>query len=188
MVQDSAGVSRTAAIEAIGGYQVNYVVPDATAPGIATVTISFGSGSAASGSGQVDALGPGLYAISGTGQGVAAAGAALYKSDGSVQVESVFQCATGSCTAEPLSLGNPGERLVILLYGTGLRNNSGVQNAFATIGGYRATVLYAGAQPQYPGFDQVNLVVPPSLAGVGQVPIVLTIDGQTANAVTVNIQ
>ena len=137
---------------------------------------------------QVDAVGPGLYAISGTGQGVAAAGAALYKSDGSIQVESVFQCATGFCTAEPISLGNPGDQLVLLLYGTGLRNNSGVQNAAATIGGYRATVLFAGAQPQYPGFDQVNLVVPPSLAGAGEVSIVFTVDGQTANVVTVSIQ
>ena len=167
---------------------MNYVVPDSAAPGIATVTISFGSGSSASGSAQVDAIGPGLYAISGTGQGVATAGAALYKSVGSIQVESVFHCATGSCTAEPLSLGNPGDRLVLLLYGTGLRNNSGVQNASATIGGYRATVLYAGAQPQYPGFDQVNLVLPPSLAGAGEVPIVLTVDRQTTNVVTVSVQ
>jgi len=187
-VQDSAGVSRPAAIEAIAGNQVNYVVPDATAPGIATVTINFGSGGSASGSAQFDSLGPGLYAISGTGQGVAAAGAALYKADGIIQVESVFQCAAGSCTAAPLSLGNPGDHLVLLLYGTGIRNNSGVHNASATIGGVRAALLYAGAQPQYPGYDQVNLMVPPSLAGAGEIPIVLTLDGQTANVVTVNIQ
>jgi uncharacterized protein (TIGR03437 family) len=187
-VTDSGGVSRSAAVQAIAGNQVNYVVPDATAPGIATVTIGLPSGASASGSAQIDTIGPGLYTISGTGQGLAAAGAALYEADGGIQVESVFQCTGDSCTAAPLSLGNPGDQLALFLYGTGLRNNSGLQNSFATIGGVQATVLYVGAQPQYPGLDQVNLIVPPSLAGAGQVSIVLTVDGQTANVVTVSIQ
>jgi uncharacterized protein (TIGR03437 family) len=87
-----------------------------------------------------------------------------------------------------MNLGKPGDQLILTLYGTGLRNNTGLANAVATVGGARASLLYVGAQPQYPGLDQVNLVVPPSLAGAGEVPVVLTIDGQTANAVTVNLK
>jgi len=34
----------------------------------------------------------------------------------------------------------------------------------------------------------VNLIVPRSLAGAGEVPVVLTVDGQTANVVTVTVK
>lgn len=183
-VKDNAGVTRSAPIQAVYPNQVNYIVPDGTAPGIATVTIGTSSGAA-----QIDAIGPGLYSMSGTGQGVAAATAAIYAADGTVTPQNVFQCnSSGSCTSAPMSLGNSGDQLVVTFYGTGLRNNSGLPNSSITIGGARGSLLYVGAQPQYPGLDQVNVVVPTSLAGAGEVPVVLTVDGQTANVVTVNIK
>ena len=49
-------------------------------------------------------------------------------------------------------------------------------------------LVYAEAQPRYAGLDQVNVYVPRSLAGAGEVPVVLTADGVTANVVTVNIK
>ena len=183
-VRDSTGTSRAAAIQAVTPGQVNYLVPDGTAAGIATVTIGSSSGSA-----QIDAVGPGLYSESGDGTGVAAATAALYGADGSVAAQSVFRCTAGSaCVTAPLDLGKAGDQLVVTLYGTGIRNNTGIENATALVGGSRPKLLYAGAQPQYPGLDQVNIVIPRSLAGAGEVPVVLTIDGQTANAVTINIK
>ena len=181
-VVDSAGTSRAAAIQLASATQVNYLVPAGTANGIATVTIGSSSGSA-----QIDAVGPGLYSMSGTGQGVAAANAALYSTDGTMVAENVFQCAA-TCVSTPMNLGNPTDLLVVTLYGTGLRNVSSLQNCVATVGGVRATLLYVGAQPQYPGLDQVNLVIPRALAGAGEVPVVITADGQTANVVTVNVK
>src|SRR6185437_12070173 len=128
---------------------------------IATVTIGSSSGSA-----QIDAVGPGLYSESGDGTGVAAATAALYGADGSVAAQAVFRCTVGSaCVTAPLDLGKAGDQLVLTLYGTGIRNNTGIENATALVGGSRAKLLYAGAQPQYPGLDQVNIVIPRSLAG-----------------------
>jgi uncharacterized protein (TIGR03437 family) len=183
-VKDSAGVTRSAPIQSVYPNQVNYIVPDGTAPGIATVTIGTSSGAA-----QVDAIGPGLYSMSGTGQGVAAATAAIYAANGTVTPQNVFQCnSSGSCVSAPMSLGNPGDQLVVTFYGTGLRNNSGLPNSSILIGGARASLLYLGAQPQYPGLDQANVIVPASLAGTGEVPVVLTVDGQTANVVTVNVK
>jgi len=38
------------------------------------------------------------------------------------------------------------------------------------------------------GLDQLNLIVPRSLAGRGEVDVVLTVDGRTANTVKVNIK
>jgi uncharacterized protein (TIGR03437 family) len=61
-------------------------------------------------------------------------------------------------------------------------------NVAASVNGVAAQVLYARAQTQYAGLDQVDVVIPGSLAGAGEVPVVLTVDGQTANVVTVNIK
>jgi len=49
-------------------------------------------------------------------------------------------------------------------------------------------VLFIGAQGQFAGLDQVNLVVPASLAGAGEVPVILKIDGQTANVVMIAVK
>ncbi len=183
-VKDSAGVTRLAPVQYVSPLQVNYLVPDGSAPGIATVTIGSSTGAL-----QIDAVGPGLYSINGDGKGVAAANAALYSADGTITPETVFQCPSGgACVAAPLDLGKTTDQLVITLYGTGLRNLSSQQNAVVGIGGVRAQILYVGAQPQYPGLDQVNLVVPRMLAGAGETPVVLTVDGQTANVVTLNIK
>lgn len=70
----------------------------------------------------------------------------------------------------------------------GIRGNSGLANVVAEVGGVLAQVTYAGAQPQYDGLDQVDVFIPSSLAGAGVVPIVLSIDGVTANVVTVQIK
>jgi len=48
-------------------------------------------------------------------------------------------------------------------------------------------VQYAGPQGGYAGLDQVNIRVPRSLAGRGNVDVVLTVDGKTANAVTIKV-
>ncbi len=183
-LQDSAGMSWSAPIQSVSPNQVNYLIPDGAASGIATVTIGSASGGA-----QIDSIGPGLYSANGNGAGVASASAALYPAIGSMVPQNVYTCnASGLCVSSPLDLGQPGDQLVVSLYGTGIRNNSGLANAFATVGGVRATILYAMEQPQFPGLDQVNLVIPPSLAHAGEVPVVVTLDGQTANTVTVNIQ
>jgi len=42
---------------------------------------------------------------------------------------------------------------------------------------------YAGAQSQYPGLDQVNVTVPYSLKGAGDVAITVTAAAPASNAV-----
>ena len=78
--------------------------------------------------------------------------------------------------------------MIVTLYGTGLRRFTSMANVAATIGTWIAQVLYVGPQGEYAGLDQVNVVVPPSLAGAGEVPIILRIDGQTANVVMISVK
>ena len=98
--------------------------------------------------------------------------------------------ADGTQTTESTQTGIKigAEPVYLILYTTGLRNRSDAANVTCTIGGITLPADYAAAQPGYPGLDQVNLVIPRSLAGAGEVPVVLTIDGQTANVVTVNVK
>ena len=51
-----------------------------------------------------------------------------------------------------------------------------------------ATVTYAGAQGDYGGLDQYNLIIPRALAGRGRVPAVLTVGGFATNPVYITVQ
>lgn len=182
-VKDSAGVSRPAGLFFVSPGQVDYEVPAGTAPGVATVTIGKNVSAA-----LIAPVGPGLFAADGSGKGVAAALAVRASSDGKQVPVPVFRCGTSGCSSVPMDLGAPSDILVVLLYGTGIRNRTSLANVVAQIGGVPAPVAYAGTQSQFPGLDQVNLYVPRSLAGTGEVPVVLTVDGITANVVTINIK
>jgi len=162
---------------------VCFLIPAGTASGLATVTIGTASGSV-----LIDSVAPGIYTANASGQGVAAAGAAVFGNDGSVLTQTPFLCSTGGCAAAPMDTGGSSGTLIVFLYGTGLRGFSVAQNVAAAIGGTVATVQYVGGVAGNPGLDQVNLIVPKSLAGSGEVPIVLTVDGQTANAVTIALK
>ena len=157
-------------------------MPPGTAPGVATVTI--GSSISAA---FVAPVAPALYAANGGGTGVAAAIAVRATANGIQTPVPVFQCSP-TCTATPMSLGAATDILVVEFYGTGIAGRSSLSNVTAQIGGVNATVVYAGAQSQFPGVDQVNVYVPRALAGAGEVPAVLTVDGVTANVVTISVQ
>jgi hypothetical protein len=78
---------------------------------------------------------------------------------------------------------NPGE-LFITLYGTGIRGWSG--SVTATLAGRPVPVLAAVAQGTFEGLDQINLGPLPSVTDRrGEVDLEITVDGVTANRVTV---
>jgi uncharacterized protein (TIGR03437 family) len=182
-VKDSAGVSRPASLFYVSPTQIDYLVPQGTSPGAATVTV----GKTSSGA-FISSVGPGLFSANGTGKGVAAAFAVRALADGTQVPVPVFQCGSNGCVAVPMDLGAPTDILVVELYGSGIRGRSSLTNVAAQIGGVPATVAYAGPQPQFNGLDQVNVNVPRSLAGAGEVPVILTVDGVTANVVIVNVK
>jgi uncharacterized protein (TIGR03437 family) len=181
-VTDSAGTSRFAPMYYTSPTQVAYLVPDGTAPGMAVVTTGSSSGLA-----QIDSVAPGIYSANSSGAGVAAALAAVYTASGGVNSKPVFQCAA-TCVAAPLTVGGPSDALIVSLFGSGFRNFSAMRNVTAQVGGVGVTVQYIGAVAGNPGLDQVNLIIPATLAGAGEVPVVLTVDGQTANVVTLAVR
>ena len=189
IVTDSAGAERAAPLLLASPGQVNFLVPTGTAAGPASIALKNGSTTFVSLM-NVATVAPGLFSANGDGQGAPAAQAVAVSPDGTQSIVPVFQCAStpGSCTAVPLDLGPAGSHLVLVLYGTGIRGRSALGNVTCTIGGITVPVDFAGVQPQYAGLDQVNLTVPTALAGRGAVAIAVSVDGQTSNALTVNIK
>jgi uncharacterized protein (TIGR03437 family) len=61
-------------------------------------------------------------------------------------------------------------------------------NVTCTIAGQSVPVTYAGPQPQFPGLDQVDVLLPASLKGAGQVRVSITADGVVSNDVALMFQ
>jgi uncharacterized protein (TIGR03437 family) len=96
--------------------------------------------------------------------------------------------AGNSVVPLPINLGSAADQIYLEMYGTGIRN-ANVSSVTVTVGGLSVPVLFAGAAPGFAGEDQVNIgPLPRTLAGQGNVNIVLTADGQAANTVNVTIQ
>jgi uncharacterized protein (TIGR03437 family) len=189
-VTDSAASERLASLWFVSPGQINYYVPEGTKTGPATVTVERQNRALAAGAFQIDAVAPGLFSANANGRGVAAAIAVRAKPDGSQSWQHVFPqgCVPGSCVSTPIDLGPETDLIFLLLYGTGIRGRSSLSAVTAKIGGVDAPVEYAGPVAGFTGLDQVNVRVPRSLMGRGEVNVQLTVGGRTANTVTVNIR
>ena len=110
------------------------------------------------------------------------------KADGSQSYEVVarYDEARKRWVSQPLAAGAEGDQLFLLLFGTGIRNRGALEQVSVRLGGQNIPVLYAGAQSEFAGLDQVNVLLPRELLGRGELDLVLTVDGQEANAVRIH--
>jgi uncharacterized protein (TIGR03437 family) len=191
-LKDAASIEHMAPLFFVSPDQINFQVPAGVAPGIANLTISNGNASTATGTLTITGIAPGLFAANADGQGIVAAIALRVKSDGSQTYELLarFDAAANPAkfVATPLDLGPSTDTVFLLLYGTGLRNRSSLAAVTVSLGGTPAPVEFAGAVAGLTGLDQVNVRLPRSLAGRGEVEILLTVDGVAANAVRMNFK
>lgn len=187
-VKDSTGIERLASLFFVSPTQINFLVPAETSVGTAIITVISGDGVISTGTVQVAAAAPGLFSANGDGTGVPAAYAVRIRNN--VQtIEQVleFSGAQNKFVAKPLDLGPAGDTVTIVLFGTGFRGRSALAAVSCRIGGQAGEVQYASVAPGFVGLDQANVVIPRSLAGRGEVDVVLTVDGKIANTVKVNI-
>jgi uncharacterized protein (TIGR03437 family) len=187
-VTDSSGVQRGAPLIYVSQSQINFLVPDGSAPGSANFVVVNGS-TTSTAAGTIQPVVPTLFSANSTGSGVAAA-TAIRTQAANPEVQSpvpVFQCTGSGCVSVPIDLGVD-TPVFLTLYGTGIRNRSAQANVVVKIGNMSLPVQYAGPTPNFAGLDQVNVNLILSLRGSGETDVVVIVDGQVSNAVKINIR
>jgi len=167
--------------------QINYLMPSDVFNGPATITVYRSSGDSFSEDVRIAPVAAGLFTANSDGQGVPAA-VTLRIGRGMQIYEPIsrFDSGQNKFVATPIDLGPEDDQVFLLLFGTGIRNRSSLDKVSVKIGGVDAPVNYAGAQGG-PGLDQLNVAIPRSLKGSGEVEVKLNVDGQSANIVRINI-
>lgn len=170
--------------------QVNFFIPEVVPEGEAQLTIIDGGGRAQRGLLSIVGVSPGLFSANANGRGVPAAVAVRVMAAGGQTYEPVAAFSPESNRFEPLPLDvSAGDQQVFLaLFGAGWQRRSSLENVVVYVGGIRVEPTYAGSQPDLSGIDQLNIPIPRSLAGRGDVDVLVTVDGKHANPVMVRIK
>jgi uncharacterized protein (TIGR03437 family) len=185
-VTDSAGTTAAADLLYVSPGQVNFVVPSGLTTGSGTVSLSSGSGSAQTASINLLQVAPGIFSANGSGSGTAAAESVIAASNGALVYTDVYgSCSSAGCLPVPINVSSG--KVYLVLFGTGI-SGAGQSAVSATVNGQPASIAYAGPQGGFAGLDQVNILLPASLAGAGTVNVQLNVSGLTSNTVTIDIQ
>ena len=175
-VLGSDGGSYPASLYYASPAQINFIIPGHVPPGPAKLMLNSPVAVLTVGI-AVSSIAPALAVAPPNG---AAAGQVLrVHADGP-------QDPADTITDAPIAFGAATDQLYLILYGTGFRH---AQSAtVCSVGGASVSAAYSGAQPVYPGMDQINLRLPDTLRGAGPVSLTCTADGQVSNAAKLNLQ
>jgi len=173
-IVDSAGVSRVAPLFFVSPNQINFLVPKGTAIGRALAFVRRDGEVSTVIDFDVDRVAPGLFTTGASND--PAAMLQRVRADGSQSVEPI---------AGPIDLGPATDQVYLILFGTGIRGRSEIPGVSVSVRDQSATVTFAGAQGGADGLDQVNVLLPRSLAGLGRQVLTLSVDGYDANNVSI---
>jgi N-acyl-D-amino-acid deacylase len=182
LLRDNAGVDRPADILYSAPDQLNVLLPGESAPGNATVVFRRENWEDAAAGVVVANVSPGLFTVNPAG--LAAASLVRVTPGREPAWESVFQVdQSGNIGPRSIVFNNESDQLWIVLYGTGLRGRSSPASVTIEIGGLALLPEYCGSQVQFPGLDQINVALPRSLIGSGNVPVRVIVEGLASNTV-----
>jgi len=189
-VTDSAGVKREAPLISVSPERINFQIPAEASIGPARATIRTSGSGEQSADIRIDPVAPALFSANGDGKGVGAMIALRVNWIGqSFEPVFAFHAQDKRFVPKPLSLGNPGEQVYLLLFGTGIRGAGASGRLTVSIGGRLVPVIGAAAHLEFVGLDQVNVgPLPANLTGSGEQPVVLTVEGKATNSVSIFFQ
>jgi uncharacterized protein (TIGR03437 family) len=170
--------------------QINFVVPPATELGTASVVVLRNGSVVATGTVTASRVIPGVFTANSDGQGVAAALAFRVRADSSTSYEPVAELdpVSNRFVPLPISLGPPEERVFLVIFSTGIRgatdeNGDGnvAESVHVLLGGVELVPTFAGAQGDFVGLDQINVEIPRSLIGRGELHFSVVASGSDAS-------
>ncbi len=183
-IKDAAGATTSAPLIYVSSGKVTFQVPATVAAGKAQVTVTAPGSTQTASNVVIAPVAPALFTANGNGLLICWV---LRFSGGTVTEEMALVAnADGSYTSAPINMGATTDKVYLAFYATGVQA-AGVGNVTVTVNGVNTPVSYAG-NGGYVGIDQVNVLLPASLAGSGTVTLQLTASGVAANAVQVAIQ
>ncbi len=184
-IRDSKGVERLAPLFYAGPMQINFQVPPQTATGYGAIIVKSNDTVVSSGALKIEAFAPGIFSAAASGAGVAAGRVQRVRNGASTYEEMVERDPTDATKwrAVAIDLTPFTDSVYLLLFGTGLRGRGESLNASVNIGGMLLPVDFVGAQAEFVGLDQINIQLPPSLQGKGEVDVIVTVDGMVLNTV-----
>ncbi|HUS05154.1 MAG TPA: hypothetical protein VMZ52_02580 [Bryobacteraceae bacterium] len=174
-----SGTTVQAPLYYVSATQVAGILPSNTPVGTGTITVSYNGQTSSTAPITVVPAAFGLLTLSGNGTGPAA----------------VFNASNRNGYVTPGTAANPGDTLV--LWGSGLGASPGDEtkypflqtdlkaNVRVYIGGVQAQIAYAG-RSQFPGLDQINVVVPQGVSGCS-VGILVQTGNYVSNAATIAV-
>ncbi len=131
--------------------QINLVMPVGVANGDSVDFTINNNGVQSAGKIKIVDISAGVFTITGDGMGGAAAQCGTISPDG----------MSFLLTAPPCRVGNDAQLNVLTIYGTGWRNTASLQ---VKVGDVTLSPTFAGAQPDFPGLDQINVTLSKNLA------------------------
>jgi uncharacterized protein (TIGR03437 family) len=179
--------------------QINYQAPDDLLPGRAQVAVMKNGQVVAQGALELGVVAPSLFTADASGTGTPSGVLLRVKANGEQSYEPLVRYDGGKATPVTITR-NAGDRLFLVLYGTGWRgaddadgstDNGVAESIKATIGDANAPVIFAGAAPGFAGLDQMNVEIPASVTG--KLDLLIKVDDGNgvvlrANAVSISIR
>ncbi|MBA2734038.1 MAG: hypothetical protein H0U54_14305, partial [Acidobacteria bacterium] len=190
---------KAAQLYAVSPSQVNFYVPTDLASGEAEVLVTSLDGQVSRGTTTITSLAPAIFTVDGNGAGNAVVLNAVTFAKGAFDVITPQVAGADKRTRLTiLTTGVSGGGAANTNTGNDIRTDSGVVANYAESIAVEArasdgrifglTVEYAGAQGNYRGLDQVNVILPAELNGAGNVSLTLIIGGVRSNSANVTIR
>jgi uncharacterized protein (TIGR03437 family) len=172
-IRDSGGLERVGNVTFANDTQVNFTIPAGLSSGEASLQVRGTSGLIGTLGARIETVFPDIFA----------GRSAVRIINGAAADVPLYECTLLVCRQLPVEV-SPGE-LYLSLYGSGLR---AARSVTVLVGGVPAPVTYAGPQNQFAGLDQINVRLPASLAGRGNVNIEVRVDDFVRDAGTIEIR
>ncbi len=163
----------------VSGQQINLQVPASLADNpSATITVTNSDGSTRTGTCVISRSSPGVFTVNSSGIGLAVA-----QSIRNGVFENIFN---PDLSPRDVNAGTKTDPTFLVIYATGVRN-APPGSVTVKFQGVPRQADFAGAVFGLTSLDQINVVVPPELAGLGMIRVDVSVNGRNANTVMVRL-